>query len=90
MLKKLAILALATLPVAVPAHRTDAAQGALFDWSVMVSVTPNPMPYGAVATVTAHTKGGATCAAAVVYNNGRTPVSFLASRKAMPCTGPTR
>ena len=78
MLKKIAaILSLALLPVAIaPAHRTHAAPATLFGWSVKVSVTPNPMPYGATATVTAHTKGGATCTAAVVYNNGRTPTSF--------------
>ena len=77
MLKKIAILAVAALPmVAVPAPRTHAAPAALFGWSVKVSVTPNPMVYGAMATVTAHTKGGATCTAAVVYSNGRTPTSF--------------
>ena len=77
MLNKIAVLALAALPmVAVPAPRTQAAPAALFGWSVKVSITPNPMVYGAMATVTAHTKGGATCTAAVVYSNGRTPTSF--------------
>jgi len=77
MLKNVAILALAMLPaLAVLPHPGQAAPPALFGWSVKVSVTPDPMPYNAQAAVNARTKVEATCTARVVYNNGRTPVSF--------------
>jgi hypothetical protein len=77
MWKKLAVLALALLPVAsAPYHQAHAAPTALFGWSVKVTVTPDPMHYNMMATVTAHTKSGASCTAAVVYDNGRIPTSF--------------
>jgi hypothetical protein len=46
-----------------------------------VSVSPNHMPYNAYPTLTAHTRGGASCTASIVYSTGREPKSFDGSAR---------
>ena len=49
--------------------------------AVRASVSPDPMPYDAEATLTARTAPGATCAATVTYSTGRYPASFDGSAR---------
>jgi hypothetical protein len=63
------LLALALLPASVHAA----------GWSVRVGVTPNPMPYGAVATIQVRTHAGASCSPRVMYANGKVPTSLRAA-----------
>jgi hypothetical protein len=50
-------------------------------------MTPGTMPYNSYPTLTAHTEPGANCSATVVYDTGRSPVSFNGYEHTVPAAG---
>jgi hypothetical protein len=54
---------------------------------VSAYVTPNPVPYGASATLYASTATGAVCTASVVYSTGHAPRSFDGSAQTVGSSG---
>src|SRR5205085_6317533 len=56
-------------------------------FAVRAWVTPNPMSYGAYATLHARTTKGASCTASVIYSTGRRPVSFDGSAQTVGTSG---
>jgi hypothetical protein len=56
-------------------------------FSVRAYVSPNPVPYGAYATLYVRTVTGAVCTAGVVYATGRTPRSFDGSARTVGSSG---
>jgi hypothetical protein len=65
--------------------RPPAGTGAGF--SVRTYVSPNPVPYGADATLYARTLAGAVCTASVVYSTGHAPRSFDGSARTVGSSG---
>lgn len=56
-------------------------------FSVRATVSPNPMPYDAAATLTATTSHGASCTARVAYSTGSVPSSFHGTVQTVPASG---
>ena len=75
----------AATPLVTPTQTTPSSQVGAF--SVRASVSPNPMPYNATATLTATTSPGANCTARVVYSTGSVPSSFHGSSQVVPASG---
>jgi hypothetical protein len=70
-----------------PASTPRPTQGAGAGFVVSAYVTPNPVSYGAHATLYARTVTGAVCTASVVYSTGRAPRSFDGSARTVGSSG---
>ena len=70
-----------------PASTPSPTLGTGAGFAVSAYVTPNPVSYGAHATLYARSAVGAVCTASVVYSTGRAPRSFDGSAHTVGSSG---